>query len=132
MKLIRLLLLPAILFIFTACTLVPGKLNTSELIGDANTLSHIRMLDGNTGEVVVFAPGEDTQAVLNFIESLNGTYEPEPGVSAGYLYWLAGYRDGEEVFRLTFGSSIVKVDGKRYKLDRDVSSELDDLYHLAP
>lgn len=128
MKLKRLLSLPAIMLILAACSLVPAKLDTSKLIGDPDTLSHIRMLDGNTGEMVVFAPGEDIQAVLDFIESLNGTYDPEFGTSAGYLYWLAGYRDEEEVFRLTFGASIVKVDGKRYKLDRDVSDELDELF----
>ena len=131
MKLKRHFMLPVILLILAACSMVPGKLNTSKLIGNPDTLTHIRILDGNTGETVVFAPGEEMQTVLNFIESLKGTYDPKFGVSAGYLYWLAGYRDGEEVFRLTFGSSIVKVDGKRYKLDRDVSSELDELYDLA-
>jgi len=90
------------------------------------------MLDGNTSEMVVFAPGEDTQAVLNFIQSLKGIYDPELGISAGYRYWIAGYRDGDEAFRLTFGSSVVTVDGKRYSLDRDVSSELDQIYEMAP
>ena len=122
---------PVILLLMAACSLVPTKLDALKLIGDPDTLSHIRMLDGNTGETVVFATGEDTQAVVNFIESLNGTYDPKLGVSAGYLYWLAGYRDGEEVFRLTFGASIVKVDGKRYKLDRNVSFELDKLFNMT-
>lgn len=128
----RLLLMPMILFLLVGCNLVPLKLNPSKLIGDSDTISHIRLLDGTTGEMVIFAPGEDTRAVLNFIKSLNGTYNPELGASAGYLYWLASYRDGEEVFRLTFGSSIVKVDGKRYALDRDVSSKLDELYQNSP
>ena len=127
----RLLILSIIIFSSSACSLVPAKLNTSKLIGNPDTINHIRMLDGNTGETVVFGPGEDTQAVLDFIKSLNGTYDPDLGVSAGYLYWIAGYRDGEEVFRLTFGSSIVKIDRKRYKLDRDVSSELDKLFNMA-
>jgi hypothetical protein len=126
----RSLILSIIILLLSACSLVPAKLNTSKLIGNPDTISHIRMLDGNTGETVVFAPGEDIQAVLNFVESLNGTYDPELGISAGYLYWLAGYRDGEEVFRLTFGSSVVEVDGRRYSLDRNVSYELDKLYNM--
>ena len=132
MKLIRLLILPLTLLLLTSCNLPFQKLDPDTLIGNPDTFSHIRMLDGKTGEMVVFAPGEDTQAVLNFIESLNGTYDPEFGASAGYLYWLAGYRDGKEVFRLTFGSSIVRVDGKRYKLNRGISSELDQIYEMAP
>lgn len=130
MKLKQLFLLLMIILLLAGCNLGFGKLNPDKLIGDPDTLSHIRMLDGNTGETVVFAPGEDIQAVLDFIKSLNGTYDPELGISAGYLYWLAGYRDGEEVFRLTFGSSVVEVDGRRYSLDRNVSYELDKLYNM--
>jgi len=86
MKLKGYFLLPMIILLLVGCSLNPLKLNTSKMIGDPDTLTHIRMLDGNTGEMVVFAPGEDTRAVLNFIESLNGTYDPELGASAGYLY----------------------------------------------
>lgn len=127
----RILLLLMILVLLSSCNIIPISLNPERVIGDPGTLSHIRMLDGSTGEMVVFPPGEDMEAVLDFIRSLEGRFEPELGASAGYLYWLAGYRDGEEVFRLTFGSSIVKIDGKRYKLDRDVSSELDKLFNMA-
>jgi len=33
---------------------------------------------------------------------------------------------------LTFGSSIVKVDGKRYSLDRNISAALDELFQNTP
>ena len=131
MTLAKILILPTLFFLLAACSLPFSNLDPEKIIGDPQTLTHIRMLDGNTGEMVVFAPGEDTQAVLEFIKSLEGRFDPDLGVSAGYLYWIAGYRDGEEVFRLTFGSSIVKIDRKRYKLDRDVSSELDKLFNMA-
>ena len=130
MKTKSLYILSMIIILLSGCNLIPTSLNPERIIGDPDTLSHIRMLDGNTGEMVVFPPGEEMEAVLDFIRSLEGRFDPELGVSAGYLYWLAGYRDGEEVFRLTFGSSVVKVDGKRYTLDRDVSYELDKLYKM--
>ncbi len=130
MKTKSLFILSLIIILLSGCNLIPTSLNPERIIGDPGTLSHIRMLNGSTGEMVVFPPGEDMEAVLDFIRSLEGKYDPELGDSAGYLYRLSGYRDGEEVFRFTFGSSVVKVDGKRYSLDRNVSSTLDNLYNM--
>jgi hypothetical protein len=128
----RFIIILIFISLVTACNFALGYLEPGKIIGDPDTLSHIRMLDGNTGKMIVFAPSADTQAVLAFIHSLEGKWDPEFGVSAGYRYWIAGYRNGEEAFRPTFGSSTVKINGRRYQLNRDVSSELDALFAMAP
>ena len=121
------------LMALTACgPRQPETLDTQALIGDRDSITHLRMLDGNTGEVRVFAPGPELTAALDFIVSIDAQRETEQEPRTGYLYWIAGYRDGEEAFRLQFGGEVVNVDGVQYFLVQNVASELDRLYESIP
>jgi len=122
-----------VLMALTACgPRQPETLDTQALIGDRDSITHLRMLDGNTGEVRVFAPGPELTAALDFIVSIDAQLETEQEPRTGYLYWIAGYRDGEEAFRLQFGGEVVNVDGVQYFLVQNVASELDRLYESIP
>lgn len=131
---IKQLTILAILFVMAITSCAPRQpqaLDAQALIGDRDSITHLRMLDGNTGEMRVFAPGPELTAALDFIISIEAEYETEQEPRAGYLYWIAGYRDGEEAFRLTFGDELVNVDGVQYQPDRNLASELDALYETV-
>lgn len=127
------ILFSILLMALTACApSQPQALDTQALIGDRESISHLRMLDGNTGEVRVFAPGPEMTAALDFITSMDAQRETQQEPRTGYLYWIAGYRDGEEAFRLQFGGEVVNVDGIQYVLDQNVAAELNILYESIP
>ena len=107
-------------------------LDTQMLMGDRESITHLRMLDGNTGEMRIFAPGPELTAALDFIDSIETQRETEQEPRSGYLYWIAGYRDGEEVFRVQFGGEVVNADGVQYRSDRNLAAELDELYASVP
>lgn len=127
------LLAMSILMALTACgPRQPEALNTQALIGDQESITHLRMLNGNTGEMQIFAPGPELTAALDFINSINAQRDTEQEPRSGYLYWIAGYRDGEEAFRVTFGGEVLNVDGVAYVTDRNLANELDELYESVP
>jgi hypothetical protein len=110
----------------------PRPLDTGALIGDRASITHLRLLDGNTGQTRVFAPGPELTAALDFVAALEAQRETEQEPRSGYLYWLAGYRDGEEAFRLQFGGQVVNVDGVQYRPDRDLTAELNAVWDSIP
>ena len=127
------LLAMIILMALTACgPRQPEALDTQALIGDHESITHLRMLDGNTGEMQIFAPGPELTAALEFIDSIDAQVDTEQAPRTGYLYWIAGYRDGEEVFRVQFGGEVVNVEGVQYLPDRNLASELNELYESVP
>jgi len=127
------LLAMIILMALTACGPRQAEvLDTQALIGDRESITHLRMLDGSTGEMQIFAPGPELAAALNFIDSIEAQRETEQEPRSGYLYWIAGYRDGEEVFRVQFGGEVINVDGVQYQPDRNLAAELDELYESVP
>jgi hypothetical protein len=132
---IKQLTILAILFVMAVTSCAPRQpetLDTAALIGDRDSITHLRMLDGSTGEMRIFAPGPEITAALDFIVSLEAQRETEQEPRTGYLYWIAGYRDGEEAFRLQFGGEVVNVDGVQYRPGRNLASELDRLYESVP
>ena len=127
------LLAMIILMALTACMPRQAEvLDTQALISDRESITHLRMLDGSTGEMQIFAPGPELAAALNFIDSIEAQRETEQEPRSGYLYWIAGYRDGEEVFRVQFGGEVINVDGVQYQPDRNLAAELDELYESVP
>jgi hypothetical protein len=117
----------------TSCApIAPRRLDTRALIGERASITHLRMLDGNTGQTRVFVSGTELTAALDFIAELELQRETEQEPRAGYLYWLAGYRDGEEAFRLQFGGEVVNVDGVQYRAERDLAAELNALWDSVP
>lgn len=130
----QLIILTTILLTALAsCAVIePRQLDSRALIGDRESITHLRMLDGNTGQTRVFVPGPEMPAALDFVAALDAQIETEQEPRSGYLYWLAGYRDGEEAFRLQFGGEVVNVDGVQYRPDRDLAAELDALWDSVP
>jgi hypothetical protein len=117
----------------TSCAPRPARqLDPQSLIGERASITHLRMLDGNTGQTRVFVTGSELTAALDFVTALEAQLETEQEPRSGYLYWLAGYRDGEEAFRLQFGGEVVNVDGVQYRSDRDLVAELDALWDSVP
>jgi hypothetical protein len=127
------ILIITILAALTSCAPKPTRqLDSQSLIGERASITHLRMLDGNTGQTRVFVPGPQLTAALDFVAALELQRETEQEPRSGYLYWLAGYRDGEEAFRLQFGGEVVNVDGVQYQTDRNLTSELNALYESIP
>jgi hypothetical protein len=127
------ILIITILAALTSCAPKPTRqLDSQSLIGERASITHLRMLDGNTGQTRVFVPGPQLTAALDFVAALDLQRETEQEPRSGYLYWLAGYRDGEEAFRLQFGGEVVNVDGVQYQTDRNLTSELNALYESIP
>jgi hypothetical protein len=106
----------------------PQSLDTSALIGERESLTHLRMLDGGTGETRIFIPGPDMTAALDWIESLAAQRETDQAPRSGYLYWIAGYRAGEEAFRLQLGGEVVNVDGVQFRPEQNLAADLDALF----
>jgi hypothetical protein len=124
-----------IIIILTALTSCAPRsthqLDTQSLIGERESLTHLRMLDGNTGQTRVFVPGPELNAALDFVAMLEPQRETEQEPRSGYLYWLAAYRNGEEAFRLQFGGEVINVDGVQYRADQTLAEELDALWDSA-
>jgi hypothetical protein len=117
----------------TSCEPRPThQLDTRSLIGERASITHLRMLDGNTGQTRVFVTGSELTAALDFVAALDTQLETEQEPRSGYLYWLAGYRDSEEAFRLQFGGEVVNVDGVQYRSDQNLATNLDSLWDSVP
>lgn len=108
------------------------QFDTRTIVGEQETLTHLRMLDGNTGEMRVIPPGPEMTAALDLIASFEVERAQDQSPSAGYLYWIAGYRAGKEAFRLTFGGEVVTVEGVRYQLNQNLTAELEALFESVP
>ena len=132
MKQLTILIIILLVALTSCAPRQPKALDTQALIGDRASITHLRMLDGSTGEMRVFAPGHELTAALDFINSIEAQRETEQEPRTGYLYWIAGYRDGEEAFRLQFGGEVVNVDGVQYQPGRNLATELAALYESVP
>lgn len=110
----------------------PRVLDTGALIGERESLTHLRMLDGGTGETRIFIPGLEMTAALEWIETLEAQRETEQEPRSGYLYWIAGYRGGHEAFRLQLGGEVVNVDGVQYRPGRSLAADLNSLFESVP
>lgn len=129
MKVIRLSLMGFILLTYTAaCSITGVSLEMEKVIGDPEAITHLKMLDGNTGEVRVFIQGADADAVIDFLLALKANRSPDQRPHAGYRYWIAGYREEEQLFRFIFTDKILTYQDTRYELEQNVAASLDEIW----